>query len=162
MVALPWAGIAVAGASLVLALIALVQARRANARVAEISPDIRGLAQRGLGKSAEEAFSAIFGQLEEVSRRMGDLQVEVTALDRMGTRSLRRVGLVRFDANEEIRGDLSFALCLLDNRGNGLVLSSVHNLNDCRIYLRGILNGKTQSQLMAEEQEALEQALGEP
>ena len=147
--------------ALALAIVALLQIRRANLRLLEVTPDISGLAQRVQGKSGEEALAAIFSQLETLSQTLSNVKVEIGELDRMVSRSIRRIGLVRFDANEEIRAGLSFALCMLDNRDNGLLLCSVYTLEECRVFLRGILNGKAQHDLMPEEAEALQQALAE-
>ena len=156
------AGLAFGVVGTALAVIALYQLRLTQSRVAEITPDIRGLAQRVRGREAQEALAAIFAQLETSSRRMEQVEAHITELDRIMSRAIRRVGLVRYDANNQIRGELSFALCLLDNRDNGLMLTSNYTLEGCRIFVRGVLAGKVQHDLLAEEQEALQQALGEP
>ena len=150
-----------AGIALALSVLALWQIRSANQRLAEVTPDIRGLAQRVRGKEAEEALAAIFSQLETSSRTMEELRTQVADLDRIAARAVRRVGLVRFDANESIRGQLSFALCMLDGRDNGLMITSNYTLDHCRVFVRGILNGKALHDLMPEEDEALLQALNE-
>ncbi len=156
-----WSALATAVVALALATIALVQSRRSHARLAEVTPDIRGLAQRVQGKTPEEAFAAIFSQLETVGRKMGQLELQMVEVNRVVTRAIRRVGLVRYDANESIRGQLSFALCMLDNRDNGLMLTSIYDLNTCRVFVRGIVGGKAQHDLMPEEAAALAQAIGE-
>ncbi len=156
IIALVASGLALAGS-----VFCLWQVRAAYRRLAEVTPDIRGLAQRVKGKEAEEALASIFAQLETTSRNMGQLQVQVAELDRVVARSIRRVGLVRFDLNDAIRGELSFALCLLDGRDNGLMITSNYTLEQCRVFVRGILNGKALHDLMPEEEEALQQALDE-
>lgn len=156
-----WVALGVALAGVALAVVALVQVRRANARLEEVTPDIRGLAQRVRGESAEEALKAIFAQLETIGRKVGQLEVQMIELDRVVARAVRRIGLVRYDAHEDIRGELSFALCMLDNRNNGVLITSVYDLDVCRVFVRGILNGRAQHDLMPEEAEALTQALNE-
>ena len=157
-----WGAIGLSLVAAVCAVVSLVTARRANRRVNEVTPDIRGLAQRVREADAEGTLSAIFSQLEGMNRRVDQVHNQVGDLNRIVSRSLRRVGLVRYDANDEIRGNLSFALCLLDNRDNGVMLTSVYDLDSCRVFVRGILGGKAQHDLMTEEAEALRQALGEP
>ena len=158
---LVYIALGIGGVGLVLGAVALWQLRLANARLAEVTPDTRGLAGRVRGQEGEQALQAIFTQIESVSRRMGKLEGDMEELTRVVSRAIRRVGLVRFDSNEEIRGDLSFALCLLDNRDNGVILSSIYTLDDCRVFIRGVLGGKTQHDLMPEEAAALQQAVGE-
>lgn len=156
-----WAALGVGLAGVAVGVVALVQVRRANARLEEVTPDIRGLAQRVRGQSAEEAFKAIFSQLETIGRKVGQLEVQMSELDRVVSRAVRRIGLVRYDAHEDIRGELSFALCMLDNRNNGVLITSVYDLDVCRVFVRGILGGRTQHDLMPEEAEALTQALSD-
>jgi hypothetical protein len=162
MEGLVYAALGVGVVGLILAAVALWQLRIANRRLAEVTPDTPGLAGRVRDKDPEQAFQAIFTQIEGVSRRMGKLEGEMEELTRVVSRAIRRVGLARFDANEEIRGELSFALCMLDNRDNGLILSSLYTFDDCRVFIRGVVGGKTRHDLMPEEAQALEQALGEP
>ena len=57
-------------------------------------------------------------------------------------------------------GNLSFALALLDYTNTGFVLNSVHSREGCYLYLKDVERGETEVLLGAEEQEALEQALG--
>jgi hypothetical protein len=157
-----WVALAVAVIALALAVTALVQLRHANRRLAEVTPDVRGLSQRVRGKSAEEGLAAIFAQLNTTGQRMTDLEGRMTELERIGGRAIRRIGLVRYDATDEISGQLSFALCLLDNRDNGVMLTSNYTLDACRVFVRGIVGGKAQHEMLSEEAEALKQALGEP
>lgn len=156
-----WASLGAALLAFVCCVWCVVQVRRANRRLNELTPDVRGLAQRVKDAGAEETLAAIFAQIEGMTRRFEEVKVEVKDLNRVVSRSLRRVGLVRYDASDDIRGNLSFALCLLDNRDNGVLITSVYSLEMCRVFVRGILNGKTQHDLMPEEAEALQQALNE-
>ena len=74
--------------------------------------------------------------------------------------TVQKVGLVRFNADESIRGDLSFALALLDGSESGFILASLYSLDGCRIFMREIQAGKTQHDLLPEEQLALARARG--
>lgn len=156
-----WASLGVSVLALACCVWCVLQVRRANRRLNDLTPDVRGLAQRVRDAGAEETLAAIFAQIQGMTQQFEEVRVEVKDLNRVVSRSLRRVGLVRYDANEKIRGNLSFALCMLDNRDNGVLLTSVYDLEMCRVFVRGILNGKTQHDLMPEEAEAIQQALSE-
>ena len=73
--------------------------------------------------------------------------------------AVQRVGLERFNSEKGLGGNLSFALVMLDARNHGICLTSIHSLEACRIFLRGIVSGKTDMPLMPEEEAALQQAL---
>jgi hypothetical protein len=73
--------------------------------------------------------------------------------------SVQRVGLVRYDAFEDMGGHLSFSAALLDERGNGLVITSINGRQDTRCYAKPVRGGASAHNLSVEEQEAIGQAL---
>lgn len=75
-------------------------------------------------------------------------------------RSIQNVGLVRFDAFEDMGGKLSFAAALLDAHGSGVVLSSINGRAETRIYAKPVERGQSKITLSDEEIEAIRRALG--
>jgi hypothetical protein len=73
--------------------------------------------------------------------------------------AVQRVGIVRFNPFEDTGGQQSFALALLDSRGSGLVISSLHSRQATRVYLKQLLDGRSDTQLSDEESEAIRRAL---
>ena len=74
--------------------------------------------------------------------------------------AFQKIGIVKYNAFKGMGGNLSFALALLDYTNTGFVLNSVHSREGCYLYLKDVERGETEVLLGAEEQEALEQALG--
>lgn len=72
--------------------------------------------------------------------------------------SIKKIGLVHFDAFDDVKGKLSFSLALLDSNNDGIVLTSLYGHNSCNTYLREIVNGETPVKLLEEEKAALSQA----
>lgn len=70
-----------------------------------------------------------------------------------------RHGLVRYDAYGEQSGQQSCSLALLDVRGDGFVMTSIHHRDQARLYIRRINRGKPEHRLAPEEEEALAAAL---
>lgn len=70
-----------------------------------------------------------------------------------------RHGLVRYDAYGEQSGQQSCSLALLDVRGDGFVMTSIHHRDQARLYIRRISRGKPEHRLAPEEEEALAAAL---
>lgn len=66
-----------------------------------------------------------------------------------------RVGMVRFKAFPDIGGDLSFALALLSDEGNGFVLTGIHGRNETQVYAKAIVEFAAEHQLSEEERQAL-------
>jgi hypothetical protein len=69
------------------------------------------------------------------------------------------VGLVRFNPFEDTGGNQSFALALLDGRGDGFVVSSLHARAGTRVYAKAVTDGRSDGALSEEESDALRRAL---
>jgi hypothetical protein len=77
-------------------------------------------------------------------------------------RALTRVAVVRYDAFGDLAGALSFSAALLDDAGNGLVLSSINGRSETRTYAKGVAAGRSDAPLSPEEQEAIAEAFAPP
>lgn len=75
-----------------------------------------------------------------------------------GTAAISRIGLIRFDAFEDSGGAQSFALALVDDDGDGIVLSSLHSRPTTRVYVKAIRRGVADAPLSDEETRALHDA----
>jgi Protein of unknown function (DUF4446) len=75
--------------------------------------------------------------------------------------SVRNVALLRYDAFEDVGGRLSFSCALLDDRGNGVVLTSINGRQETRVYAKPVTQGTSSHNLSLEEEEAIRRALGE-
>lgn len=73
----------------------------------------------------------------------------------------QKMGLVKYDAFNQMGGQLSFSLALLDENNNGFILNSVHSTEGCYSYTKEIKNGVSAISLGTEEAEALAIAMGE-
>jgi hypothetical protein len=87
-----------------------------------------------------------------------DEQLEAMRADVAG--SLRNVALIRFDAFEDMAGRMSFALALLDDRGDGVTVSALAGRSDTRVYTKGVRAGVGEHELTPEELDAVRAAIG--
>lgn len=72
--------------------------------------------------------------------------------------ALRHVAVVRYDAFGDMGGRLSFSAAVVDDRGDGLVFSSIHARGESRTYAKGVVGGRSDATLTPEEQQALASA----
>ena len=86
------------------------------------------------------------------------LRQEVAALRVESGDALRHLAVVRYDAFGDMGGHLSWSLALLDDSGNGVVLTSIHGRNDARTYAKSIASWTCEQQLSPEEDEAIAHA----
>jgi hypothetical protein len=100
-----------------------------------------------------KALRRLEGTVREVigeQRRLGRL-AELEAV--------RHVGVVRFDAFEDMGGRLSFSAAILDGRGDGVVITSINGRQDTRCYAKPVRAGNSAHHLTDEEREAIRRAL---
>jgi hypothetical protein len=73
-------------------------------------------------------------------------------------RALRDAAIVRYDALQEMSGQLSFSLALLNAQGDGIVLTSINGRAETRTYAKAVMAGKSAQPLSPEEEEAVRTA----
>ena len=93
--------------------------------------------------------------LERQLRRHGGSQLE-----RPGSAALQHVGLVRYRAFNDVGGDHSFALSLLDAKGDGVVVNGIYHRERCRVYAKPVRGWESDQQLTDEELESVRRARG--
>jgi len=69
--------------------------------------------------------------------------------------AIRHVAVVRYDAFGDMGGRLSFSAALLDDSGDGLVLSSIAGRTETRTYAKGVKRGSSEAQLSPEEEQVV-------
>ena len=74
--------------------------------------------------------------------------------------SFQKFGIVKYDAFQQMGGQLSFSLVLLNQNDNGFIINSVHSTEGCYSYSKEIKNGECSISLGEEEKKALNIALG--
>jgi hypothetical protein len=73
-------------------------------------------------------------------------------------RALRDIAIVRYDALNEMSGQLSFSLALLNAMGDGVVISSINGRAETRTYAKPVLAGQGKLELSPEEAQAVQSA----
>jgi hypothetical protein len=98
-------------------------------------------------------------RLDDLTLRVQDVSGRLPNVEARSTVSLQKVGIVRFNPFADTGGQQSFAIALLDSRGTGFVISSLHSRQATRMYMKPVIEGKSDTALGDEEAEAIRQAL---
>jgi hypothetical protein len=77
-------------------------------------------------------------------------------------KTLVRTAMVRFRAFEDMGGDLSYAVAMLDADNNGVIFSSIFARADSRSYIKPIKGGSSEYALTDEEKGVLREAMAQP
>ena len=83
------------------------------------------------------------------------LRGEVQALRVEAADALRHLAVVRYDAFGDMGGHLSWSMALLDDGGNGVVLTSIHGRSEARTYAKNITTWSCDQAMSPEEEEAV-------
>jgi hypothetical protein len=111
------------------------------------------------GKGGRDDFvTAVNRQVTAVDELRGQVGTLRQSLDRARddlSDAIRHVAVVRYDAFPDMGGRLSFSCALLDDAGDGLVLTSINGRSETRTYAKGVKNGASEHQLSPEEEQAI-------
>lgn len=120
---------------------------------------VRGLSARlrALGDPAGEMAAG--SDFVTLRARIARVEARLDSLEQRHQASLQRVGLVRFNAFSDVGGERSFALALLDDHGDGLVLTSVSTREQSWTYAKPVRGGASNHPLSEEERRAIAQAM---
>ena len=88
------------------------------------------------------------------------LRHEVAALREEARGTLKNLAVVRYDAFDDTGGQLSWSLAILDDHGDGAVITSIHGRTEARAYAKTIEGWKCAQPLSPEETEAVKRAKG--
>ena len=113
------------------------------------------------GKDAEtleDTIMELVDETEYLRAKDGDTKRLVDAV--VSKAGYQKTGIVKYNAFKGMGGNLSFVIAMLDDNNTGFVLNSVHSREGCYLYLKDVVEGKTEVLLGSEEKAALERALG--
>lgn len=144
------------GAVLLVLLVLLILQ---SLRLRSATRTYRALVGGGEAGSLHEVIESHIGRVEEVSRRLGEMDAVHASLDRRTLNSIQHIGLVRFNPFEDTGSDQSFAIALLDGERDGVVISSLHGRTNTRVFAKPVQGGASSHALSDEEQHAIRIAI---
>lgn len=115
------------------------------------------------GKDAETLEDTILDLMDEAAFLRAedrDNKDQIQSMAFQVKAGYQKTGIVKYNAFKGMGGNLSFVIAILDDNNTGFILNSVHSREGCYLYMKDVIEGKTEVLLGSEEKEALEQALG--
>lgn len=146
-------GAIIGSLGLIIALILLLRLRRMRRRY---------LILQSNGDSGDfiSAVAKQVSAVESLREEVRELRVKLADTRTDLADALRHVAVVRYDAFGDMGGRMSFSAALLDDSGDGVVITSINARSEARTYIRGIKAGQPISpSLSSEEEQAVERAL---
>lgn len=114
------------------------------------------------GGVEEGDLETVLGQhleaVHQVGRDLDGLTERLAVLEVSSRHHFSRQALIRFNPFPDTGGNQSFALALLDESDDGVIVSSLHSRTGTRIYAKAVINGRADTSLSTEEQDAIDTA----
>lgn len=110
-------------------------------------------------KSLENEIIALFEENKFIKSSIDKNKKDIRTLYKNMESTFQKIGIIKYDAFNQMGGKLSFCLALLDENNNGFILNSVHSAEGCYSYTKEIINGESSISLGEEEKQALLKAM---
>jgi hypothetical protein len=143
----------------IISIIAIIIAAFAAILVFRLSRRLDTFFAGGEAKDLEGIIAELGRRLRDAEEDFKRLRNDVARIDIMAGNAVQKVGVLRFNPFDDVGGDQSFAIALLDSEDNGVVLSSLYTREGTRVYAKPIVKGQSRYHLSREEEEAIRRAL---
>ncbi len=141
---------------LILLIVVIVQ----TVRLSKLSKRYKKFMAGKNARSLEKDIEGIFEDNRFIKASTEKNRRDIQSLYRKFEGAFQKIGIVKYDAFQQMGGQLSFSLALLDENDNGFILNSVHSTDGCYSYTKEIKKGICDISLGDEEKRALDIAMG--
>ena len=100
-----------------------------------------------------------FDKIDDVRNETNETSKKNAELEKRIRNCIQKISIIRYKAFENVGGDLSFSIALLDDNNDGFILTGIYGRNDSTTYAKPIENGKSKYELSEEEKEVLNKAI---
>lgn len=111
------------------------------------------------GASLEENIKTIHEENKYLKTVTDKNKKDIRILYKKSQKAFSKIGLVKYDAFQQMGGQLSFSLALLDENNDGFIINSVHGTDGCYSYTKAVKQGNCNLTLGKEEEKALSMAV---
>ncbi len=111
------------------------------------------------GRSLEEKINDRLKQINTIEEMNIENRSKIEKIEKQMNSTFQKVGLVKYDALNEMGGKLSFSLALLTENNDGFIINAMHTREGCYTYIKEVIAGKPVPILGNEEREALDMAI---
>lgn len=115
------------------------------------------------GKTAGD-FESVIDEFVKTARRLDErtrmIAQEIDNINERLAKALQKIHTVRYNPFRDQGSNQSFATALMDENGDGVVISSLYSRDKVSVYAKPLKETKSEYELSEEEKEAINKALG--
>lgn len=108
------------------------------------------------GVNIERVLEDCLDKVNTVIDKNKEIEYQINTIERNMYYCVQKVGVVRYNAFDNVGSDLSFSIALLDNNDDGVVISSLYSRDSSSTYAKPVSNSKSRYALSAEEIKAMD------
>ena len=149
-------------ASMLLILVLLILVIYTMVRLSTMRARYREMMRGTQADDLEAMLIQHIHEVERVAATNAQILEENESIRQFIRHSVVRVASMRFRAFEDMGGDLSYAVAMLDANNDGVIFSSIFARADSRSYIKPIKNGSSDYPLTDEEKGVLREAMAQP
>jgi len=146
-------------AMLVLIVILFVMVINANMKYTRLKSSYNSFMRGKDGRTLEDSIFERFEELDNLTSSTLKNRQAIRKINEEMMSNFQKVGILKYDAFQEMGGKLSFALTLLDGNNSGYIINSMHSREGCYNYIKEIVKGESYIELSEEEAESLDRAI---
>lgn len=120
---------------------------------------LRKLFPKSGDRDIRKKFEEVLGEVEGFDQKLTGLGDKLAILEKGSLDHIQKVKLLRYNPYDDVGGDQSFTVALLDKKGNGVVVTSLHTRAGTRVFAKQVRNGKAEKyEFSKEETQAVKEA----
>ena len=109
-------------------------------------------------RSIEEVMNSYMKMVKNVNEDNKIIKANILNVERQLNMCVQNIGMVIYNAFDDVGSELSFAIAMLDNEDNGFVINSIYGRTSSNVYAKTIENGTSKVTLSDEEIKAVNKA----
>ena len=110
-------------------------------------------------RNLEEMIVLVGKKINKIEETEDKIDKHLITIDERLSKSIRNVETLRFNPFVDAGSNQSFAIALMNDEGNGVVLSSLYARDRMSVFAKPIIKGKSEFELSSEEKEVLSKAI---
>ncbi|WZL73146.1 DUF4446 family protein [Clostridiaceae bacterium 35-E11] len=127
-------------------------------KLSRLEKKYQSLSQNMEGKNLEEIIYQYYEKIDNLDIQINQITGKIEEIQENLLHCVQKIGMVQYNAFEDVGGNLSFSIALLDKQNNGFIVSSLYSRNNHVVYGKPIKKGKATQNLSAEEVQAIDRA----
>ncbi len=117
------------------------------------------LLEKGKIKEFKDIFLSQKEKAEGLEEKINEAFLKIKNIEDICETTIRKIGVVRYNPFNDVGGNQSFVIAMLDDKNNGFIISSLFVKDSSRVYSKTVKQGKSDYVLSDEEVEAINRAI---